>query len=120
MYLSELARYIVNETAKNGLAFSYLRDMQFDDGFSVPTHYLNPDCLIPMIPISMNCTVPPIPTPQRAYDVGEIMINILNNYPGDERILLIGSGGLSHEPGGPRYFFIDDEFDQWFLDLGRR
>ena len=45
------------------------------------------------------------------------MREVLLSYPGDERILLIGSGGLSHEPGGPRYFFIDDEFDQWFLDL---
>jgi len=114
---SGLARHIVNETARHGLAFAHLRDMQFDDGISTPTVYLNPDRKIPTIPISMNCTVPPIPTPARAYQVGQTMVDVLRNYPGDERILLIGSGGLSHEPGGPRYFYIDDEFDQWFLDL---
>ena len=114
---SMLARYIVNETSKHGLAFSYLRNMQFDDGMSVPTRYLNPDCKIPFIPIAMNCTVPLIPTPKRAYQVGIILHEVLSSYPGSERILLVGSGGLSHEPGGPRYFYIDDEFDQWFLDL---
>lgn len=113
----DMARFIVNETARHGLAFSYLRNMQFDDGISVPTRYLNPELNIPTIPVSMNCTVPPIPTPERAYEVGKTIIQILNDYPGNERVLLIGSGGLSHEPGGPRYFFIDDEFDQWFLDL---
>jgi len=30
---------------------------------------------------------------------------------------VIATGGLSHEPGGPRYFWVDEEFDRWFLDL---
>ena len=33
------------------------------------------------------------------------------------RVGLFGSGGLSHEPGGKRYFFIDEAFDHWFLGL---
>src|SRR6201988_4269232 len=57
----ELARYLVNEGARRRLAFSYLRDMQFDDGISVPMHYLNPTSEIPLVPVTMNCTVPPIP-----------------------------------------------------------
>ena len=30
---------------------------------------------------------------------------------------ILATGGLSHEPGGPRYFWVDEEFDLWFLDL---
>ena len=33
---------------------------------------------------------------------------------------MIATGGLSHEPGGPRYFWVDEEFDRWFLDLLKR
>jgi aromatic ring-opening dioxygenase catalytic subunit (LigB family) len=113
----ELARHIVNEGARRGLAFSYLRQMQFDDGFSVPLCYLNPEMRIPTIPISMNCSVPPIPTPRRAYEVGRILRDVLHSHTGSERVALIGSGGLSHEPGGPRYFHIDEEFDRRFLEL---
>ena len=91
--------------------------MQFDDGFSVPLHYLNPDMRIPFVPVGMNCTVPPIPTPERAYQVGVAVREILKAYPGNERIAVVGTGGLSHEPGGPRYFWVDEEFDRWFLDL---
>ena len=91
--------------------------MKFDDGISVPMHYLNPDGAIPLIPVTMNCTVPPIPTPERAYQVGSVLRDMLKAYPGKERIAVLATGGLSHEPGGPRYFWVDEEFDLWFLDL---
>ena len=95
-----LARYIVNEGARRRLAFSYLRRMQFDDGISVPMHYLNPSSSIPLVPVTMNCTIPPIPTPERAYQVGTTLREMLMAYPGDARIAVLGTGGLSHEPGG--------------------
>ena len=108
---------MVTEGARRRLSFAYLREMQFDDGVSVPMHYLNPSCAIPLVPVTMNCTVPPIPTPERAYEVGTALREILKAYPGNERIAVLATGGLSHEPGGPRYFWVDEEFDLWFLDL---
>jgi aromatic ring-opening dioxygenase catalytic subunit (LigB family) len=112
-----LARHIVNEGARYGVGFAYLRDMQFDDGISVPMHYLNPDSAIALVPVTMNCTVPPIPSPRRAYEVGNHLRDVLRSFPGDERIAVLATGGLSHEPGGPRYFWVDEEFDRWFLGL---
>ena len=114
---SSLARFIVNESARRRLALAHLRDMQFDDGISVPTHYLNPDGKFRLIPVTMNCTVPPIPEPARAYEVGAILRDVVRAYPGSERVAVVATGGLSHEPGGPRYFWVDEEFDRWFLDL---
>ena len=115
-----IARWLVNEGARRRLALSYLREMQYDDGISVPTHYLNPDAQFQLVPVTMNCTVPPIPTPERAYQVGTIMRDMLKDYPGNERVAVVATGGLSHEPGGPRYFWVDEEFDRWFLDLLKR
>jgi aromatic ring-opening dioxygenase catalytic subunit (LigB family) len=115
-----LARHLVNAGARQRLALAYLRDMQFDDGISVPLHYLSPDMRIPLVPVSMNCTVPPIPTPARAYEVGVTLREIVRAFPGRDRVAVIATGGLSHEPGGPRYFWVDEEFDLWFLDLLKR
>jgi len=117
---AKLARHIVNEGARRRIAFSFLREMQFDDGFSVPMHYLNPYNAIPLVPISMNCTVPPIPLPERSYQVGVTLREMLEAYPDDLRVAVLATGGLSHEPGGPRYFWVDEEFDLWFLELLRR
>jgi len=113
----DLARFIVNEGARRQLMLAYLRTMQFDDGISVPTHYLNPDARFRLVPVTMNCTVPPIPTPARAYEVGVVLREVIRAYPGSERVAVVATGGLSHEPGGPRYFWVDEEFDRWFLDL---
>src|SRR4030095_11097508 len=99
-----LARWIVNEGARRGLALSYLREMQFDDGISVPTRSLTPAARFRLVPVTMNCTVPPIPTPERAYQVGSRLRDILAAYPGNERIAVIATGGLSPEPGGARFF----------------
>jgi len=115
-----LARHLVNAGARQRLALAYLRDMQFDDGISVPLHYLNPTMRIPLVPITMNCTVPPIPTPARAYEVGTVFRELVRAFPGRERVAVIATGGLSHEPGGPRYFWVDEEFDLWFLELLKR
>ena len=104
-----LARYIVNEGARRRLAFSYLRRMQFDDGISVPMHYLNPASSIPLVPVTMNCTMPPIPTPERAYHVGTTLREMLMAYPGDARIALprhrrpgLTSGGARATSGWTR------------------
>ena len=115
-----LARFIVNEAARRSVALSYLRAMQFDDGISVPTHYLNPDARFRLVPVTMNCTVPPIPNPSRAYEVGCVLRDVVHAFPGRDRIAVIATGGLSHEPGGPRYFWVDEPFDRWFLDLLKR
>ena len=115
-----LARHLVNAATRQRLALAYLRDMQFDDGISVPLHYLNPTMRIPIVPVTMNCTVPPIPTPARAYEVGTVFRELVRAFPGRERVAVIATGGLSHEPGGPRYFWVDEEFDLWFLDLLKR
>jgi aromatic ring-opening dioxygenase catalytic subunit (LigB family) len=117
---ASLARFIVNEAGRRRLSLAWLREMQFDDGISVPTHYLNPDARFRLVPITMNCTVPPIPTPERAYEVGRVLRDVVRAYPGPERIAVVATGGLSHEPGGPRYFWVDEEFDRWFLDLLKR
>lgn len=114
---ADLARWIVNEGARRRIAFAYRRRMAFDDGISVPVHYLNPDARFRLIPITMNCTMPPIPLPDRCYQVGATLRDMLRAFPGGERVAVVATGGLSHEPGGPRYFWVDEEFDRWFLDL---
>jgi aromatic ring-opening dioxygenase catalytic subunit (LigB family) len=95
-------------------------EMQFDDGISVPTHYLNPDARFRLVPVTMNCTVPPIPEPSRAYEAGRTLREVIRAFPGGERVAVVATGGLSHEPGGPRYFWVDEEFDRAFLDLLKR
>jgi aromatic ring-opening dioxygenase catalytic subunit (LigB family) len=113
----DLARAIVREGARLGIMFAYLTRLELDDGISVPLHYLTPEMQIPLIPITLNCTVPPIPSSERAYQLGEALRKIVTtHWPTEVRVAVIATGGLSHEPGGPRYLQVDEAFDRWFLE----
>jgi aromatic ring-opening dioxygenase catalytic subunit (LigB family) len=116
----EIASSLFNGMTKRGIRmFAQHENLKFDDNISVPVVLTNIEGSgIPVVPVLQNCTVPPIPDQYRCYEVGRALADfIANDLPSDMRVALFGSGGLSHEPGGSRYYFIDEEFDRWFLDL---
>jgi protocatechuate 4,5-dioxygenase beta chain len=114
----DLARTLVNQADRRGIKFAYSDTLQFDDNFSVPLYYLTPDYDIPLVPIHMNCIMPPLPTPERCFETGRAIADIVKHHrPANERVLIMGTGGLAHDPGGPKYFQVNPEFDRWFLDL---
>ena len=93
-------------------------ELLFDDNWSVPLTYLTPEFDIPLVPIHMNCVVPPVPSPEHCYDFGRAVKEIVeNDLPDGLSVAFMGTGGLSHDPGGPKYFDVDEEFDRWFLDI---
>jgi hypothetical protein len=98
---------------------AHRENLRFDDNLSVPVAMAGLESLgVPIIPILQNCTVPPVPEQRACYDFGRGLGDaIRDGLPADMRVGLIGSGGLSHEPGGPRYLEIDEKFDRWWMDL---
>ena len=116
----EIAAALFNGMTRRGIRmFAQTENLKFDDNISVPVQLTRlAELGIPMVPVLQNCTVPPIPDQHRCYAVGEALGDFIrNDLPADMRVALLGSGGLSHEPGGARYYFIDEAFDRWFLDL---
>lgn len=93
--------------------------LDYDDNLSVPVTMTGfRDMGLALVPIIQNCTVPPVPDERRSYEMGQRIAKVIRNeMPDGLRVGLLGSGGLSHEPGGPRYLEIDDDFDRWFLGL---
>ncbi len=84
----------------------------------MPLSFLTPAHDVPLVPIHMNCVMPPLPSPARCFEVGRAIGDIVRNQrPAGERIAVMATGGLSHDPGGPKYFLVDEAFDRWFLDL---
>ncbi len=96
--------------------------LKFDDNLSVPTVMTDLDRTgIRVVPVLQNCTVPPFPDGPRCYAIGQAVGEVIRqDLPAGLRVALLGSGGLSHEPGGARYYKIDEEFDRQFLALAQR
>jgi len=65
---------------------------------------------IPMVPIFINTYFPPNqPTAARCYAFGQALRRAIESFPGDLRVGIAGSGGLSH-------FVVDEIFDHKILD----
>ena len=70
--------------------------------------------IVPIVPVCINTYYPPNqPTPRRCYKLGQAIRAAVEAYPGDLRVGIIGSGGLSH-------FVVDEALDRGFLDMLRR
>jgi hypothetical protein len=65
--------------------------------------------IVPMIPVFINCYFPPNqPSPARCYAFGQALRRSIESAPGDQRIAVIASGGLTH-------FVIDEGLDHQVL-----
>lgn len=92
----ELARHVLDEGVDTAVSY----DMTVDHGAAQPYEFLIAQHLIPqVIPVFVNCAMPPRPTMARTRALGEAIGQWARNAP--ERVLLIGSGGLSHDPPIP-------------------
>lgn len=81
--------------------------------FFRPVPLLLTDRTTPCVLLYENTYDPPSLSAQRCYDLGRALATALRDDP--RRIAIYGSGGLSHDPGGPRSGWIDRPLDQWFL-----
>jgi aromatic ring-opening dioxygenase catalytic subunit (LigB family) len=98
-----------------GIDFAFSDEPWLDHSFLVPLVLLTPELDIPVVPVFTNCNAPPIPTSARFADLGTYLRAAISSMGSAQRVLLIGSGHLAHELGGPRQFLgtsPDPDFDE--------
>ncbi len=82
--------------------------------FARPIPHLMPSADIPVVLVYENTYDPPSLPAWRCYDLGRSLARLFRD--DSRRVAIYGSGGLSHDPGGPRSGWIDEPLDRWFLD----
>jgi protocatechuate 4,5-dioxygenase beta chain len=88
------------------------QEMLVDHAFVVPMKLLWPDGrVIPTIPIAINTVQFPLPSPARCFKLGKAIGRAIESFNKDHRVVVIGSGGLSHQLDGERAGFINRKFD---------
>jgi hypothetical protein len=110
-----LATHILEELVAAGFQPALSHQLKADHGFMTVYYELDPHMRLPMVPIILNCTTPPLMTLRQSYDLGIALGDAIRSFTGLERVALVAGGGLSHFVGEPRVGDIDEEFDRWFL-----
>lgn len=69
-----------------------------------------------LVPIAINTVQHPLPSPKRCLELGRTVGRALKSWKGPEKIVVFGTGGLSHQLEGKRAGFINKDYDHFCLD----
>ena len=78
------------------------QNFSVDHSVTVPLHFLTPDMKIPVVPFFISGHVPPLPSAQRCYALGQAVGRAIESWPENKRVVVMGTGSFSLEVGGPR------------------
>ena len=114
----DLSWHLIESLVGEDFDLTTCQEMQVDHAFTLPMALLWPDQDWPVttVPVCINTVQLPLPSAARCYRLGEAIGRAVAAFPGDARVLVLGTGGLSHQLDGQRAGFIHKDFDLRFMD----
>lgn len=117
----DVALNLIRSVLDEGVDVAYSYRMQADHGVTQPLHFLCDGQLdrYPTIPIFINGAATPMPTTKRAIALGHAVGKFIQSLNlENERVLILGTGGLSHDPPTPQMGSVPPDVEE-FLICGR-
>lgn len=97
----KLAERLASAVIEGGVDAAVSLDMRVDHGAVQPLEVLfGGPAAVPVVPVFINSVAPPFTPIERVRRLGELIGATLADVP--ERVLVLGSGGLSHDPPVPK------------------
>jgi len=114
---SELSWHLIEHLVKEDFDLTTCQEMVVDHAFTLPMALCWPDQKWPVrvVPVVVNTVQAPLPSAARCYKLGQALGRAIQAWPGDERVVVMGTGGLSHQLDGERAGFINKDFDETFM-----
>ncbi len=115
----ELAWHMAESLILNEFDMTIANEMPVDHGLTVP---LSVTCgqpqewPFPVIPLCVNVVQYPPPTGARCFKLGRAIRNAVESFDEDLKVVIYGTGGMSHQLQGERAGLINREFDTAFLN----
>ncbi len=117
-----LASHIAQSVILDEFDLTICNKMEVDHGMTVPMNLLfgkvekDGHWPCPVIPLAVNVVMYPPPTGHRCFMLGRAIRKAVESYPEDLKVVIFGTGGLSHQISGPRAGLINSKWDKAFLD----
>lgn len=103
----------------NEFDITVCQELMVEHGFLVPMNLLfpnDPDWPIEVVPVQVNVIQHPLPTAMRCYRLGQAIARAVDSFDDDKKVVILGTGGMSHQLHGARFGYLNSEFDNWFMD----
>jgi protocatechuate 4,5-dioxygenase beta chain len=116
---AEFAAHIAQSVILDEFDLTIVNRMDVDHGLTVPLSLVfgTPaawPCRV--IPVAVNVVQYPPPTGNRCFNFGRALRKAVQSYPQDLKVMVWGTGGMSHQLQGPRAGLINQAWDNSFLD----
>lgn len=114
-----LSWHIINGLVEDEFDVTTCQEMLVDHALSIPFALAWPGSEgwpVRVVPIAINTVQHPLPSAKRCLALGRSVHRAIENWEGNERIVVIGTGGLSHQLDGQRAGFINEEYDRFCMD----
>ena len=115
----QLSWHLIEHLIADEFDLTTCQEMKVDHGFVIPMQLLfgkDAGNRIKAVPIHINTVQHPLPSPARCYALGRAIGRAIETYPEDLKVLVVGTGGLSHQLDGTRAGFINKDFDLMCLE----
>src|SRR5271169_718129 len=109
-----LAWHLAESLILDEFDMTIANQMPVDHGLTVPL--LAVGWPFPVIPLCVNVVQYPPPTGARCFKLGMAIRRAVEKFDEDLRVVIYGTGGMSHQLQGERAGLINREFDTAFLD----
>jgi protocatechuate 4,5-dioxygenase beta chain len=113
----ELSWHLIEALVAEEFDVTTCQEMLVDHAVTVPMQLLWPEGPpVRLVPIAINTVQHPLPSAARCFKLGRTVGRAIAGWEQDARVLIAGTGGLSHQLDGQRAGFINTAFDQLCLE----
>jgi protocatechuate 4,5-dioxygenase, beta chain len=114
----ELSWHVIEHLVRRDFDVTTCQEMLVDHALTIPMELFWPasTCPVVIVPVCINTVQHPLPSARRCLALGRAVGEAVASWPGPERAVMIGTGGLSHQLDGERAGFINKGFDLKFMD----
>jgi gallate dioxygenase len=115
-----LARHIAASLVADEFDLSFFQDKGLDHGCFSPLSLLwphEPEWPGAIVPLQVGVLQFPSPSANRCFKLGQSLRRAIESYPEDLKVVIVATGGLSHQVHGERAGFNNTEWDMKFLEL---
>jgi protocatechuate 4,5-dioxygenase beta chain len=117
---ADFSIHLSEQLIANEFDLTVCLQMGVEHGFLVPMNLCFPHTAsrwpVKCVPLQVNVVQHPLPTARRCYKLGQALRRAVETFPGNHRVVVLGTGGMSHQLQGKRFGYMNEQFDQWFMD----
>ena len=113
----DFAFHLLNESLQLGFEPSLSHRLKLDHGTCIPLWRMELAKMPALVPMLVNSIEPPMPSLARCLEWGKLVRKAIDSFPGELRIGVLATGGLSHSIGEKTMGAIHEDFDRETIKL---